>query len=260
MIVRLQNKAPGGDRILQPFFYLGRGGKSGLNEVFRQEKKYLMNLADGQALCGRLAGVMMEDEHNGALGYRVRSLYFDTLDEGDFEDKINGLELRRKIRLRCYSPGDRFAMLEMKQKEGAYQKKRSLRVRRADARRLQEGDYAPLLEYEEPFAAECYGLMHRMCYRPKTVVEYQRRAFIAKENHIRITLDHHIVANEARFDLFAPDLNLYPVLDPFQAVLEVKYDGFLLSYLKALVNLADRSELSVSKYCLARSAGLKFQI
>ena len=45
-----------------------------MNEVFRQEKKYLMNLADGQALCGRLAGVMMEDGHNGALGHRVRSL------------------------------------------------------------------------------------------------------------------------------------------------------------------------------------------
>ena len=31
--------------------------------------------------------------------------------------------------------------------------------------------------------------MHRLCYRPKAVVEYQRRAFIAKENQIRITLD-----------------------------------------------------------------------
>ena len=231
-----------------------------MNEVLRQEKKYPIDLAQGAALRARLDQIMRRDAHNGAQGYTIRSLYFDTPDDEDFHDKVDGLELRRKLRLRCYSPVDSFAMLEMKQKEGAYQKKRSLRVRRADARRLQEGDYAPLLEYEEPFAAECYGLMHRMCYRPKTVVEYQRRAFIAKENHIRITLDHHIVANEARFDLFAPDLNLYPVLDPFQAVLEVKYDGFLLSYLKALVNLADRSELSVSKYCLARSAGLKFQI
>ena len=231
-----------------------------MNEVFRQEKKCLMHLADGQALCGRLGSVMLEDEHNGALGYRVRSLYFDTLDDGDYEDKVNGLELRRKLRLRCYSPEEDFAMLEMKQKEGAFQKKRSLRVRRAHVRRLQEGDYAPLLEYKEPFAAECYGLMHRMCYRPKTVVEYQRRAFIAKENHIRITLDHHIVANEANFDLFSSQLNFYPVLDPFHAVLEVKYDGFLLSYLKGLVNWADRSELSVSKYCLARSAGLRFQL
>ena len=51
-----------------------------------------------------------------------------------------------------------------------------------------------------------------------------------------------------------------PVLDPFNGVLEVKYNGFLLTYLKNLVNEADRSELSVSKYCLARSAGLHYQM
>lgn len=61
-------------------------------------------------------------------------------------------------------------------------------------------------------------------------------------------------------DLFAQNLNLYPVLDPFNGVLEVKYNGFLLSYIKNLVNGADRSELSVSKYCLARSAGMKFAL
>lgn len=125
---------------------------------------------------------------------------------------------------------------------------------------LQQRHYEALLRYEEPFAAECYGLMSRMCYRPKAIVEYQRKAFIAKENRIRITLDHHIIATESRLDLFAPDLNLYPVLDPFSAVLEVKYNGFLLSYIKAAVNGADRSELSVSKYCLARSAGLHYQM
>ena len=117
-----------------------------------------------------------------------------------------------------------------------------------------------LLHYDEPFAAECYGLMNRLCYRPKTIIEYQRQAFIAKENRIRITLDHHIVSTGSRLDLFAPDLNFYPVLDPFNVVQEVKYNGFLLSYIKSVVSQANCSELSVSKYCLARSAGLKFRM
>ena len=151
-------------------------------------------------------------------------------------------------------------MLEIKQKQGAFQKKRSLRLNREDAQRLIAGQHGILLHYDEPFAAECYGLMNRLCYRPKAVVEYQRQAFIAKENRIRVTFDHHIIATESRFDLFAPDLNLYPVLDPFNAVLEVKYNGFLLSYIKAAVSQVNRSELSVSKYCLARSAGLKFRM
>ena len=42
-------------------------------------------------------------------------------------------------------------------------------------------------------------------------------------------------------------------------VLEVKYNGFLLSYLKDLLDLVARPELSVSKYCLARSVSLSLQ-
>ena len=230
-----------------------------MNEVMRQEKKYLMTIADGQKLCGLLGSVMTEDEHNGDSGYRIRSLYFDTLQESDYNDKIDGLELRRKIRLRIYDPNADFAMLEEKKKEGAYQLKRSLRISRADAEQLIKCNYSVLLNYDKPFASELYGIMQSRCYRPKAVVDYQRRAFIANENHIRITLDHHIVATEAGFNIFSQNLNQYPVLDQFNAILEVKYNGFLLSHIKSLVNTADRSELSVSKYCLARSAVLKYQ-
>ena len=34
--------------------------------------------------------------------------------------------------------------------------------------------------------------------------------------------------------------------------LEVKYDGFLLSYIKDAINSINRSQTQVSKYCLAR--------
>ena len=230
-----------------------------MNEVLRQEKKYAINLADGVVLGGRLGAAMHADAHNGAQGYTIRSLYFDTPDDQDFQDKIDGLELRRKIRLRTYSPRSDFAMLEMKQKEGPYQRKRSLRLGREDAQRLCRGDYRPLQSYDDPFAAECYGLMHCRCYRPKTVVEYRRQAFVARENHIRITLDSRITATEASFDVFSERLPMYAVQDPFHMVLEVKYNGFLLSYIKDLLDLVERSELSVSKYCLARSVSLSLQ-
>ena len=151
-------------------------------------------------------------------------------------------------------------MLEMKQKQGSQQQKRSLRMEREDAARLILGDYTPLLSYEEPFAAECYGLMTMQCYRPKAVVDYKRRAFIAKENKIRVTFDSDIRATEGGFDIFSDRLAMYPVLDPFNAVLEIKFNGFLLSYIKDLMELADRSELSVSKYCLARSAGMRYSL
>lgn len=227
-----------------------------MNEVMRQEKKFAIEIAEGARLRARLDQVMLADAHNGPQGYTIRSLYFDTPDDQDFTDKVDGLELRRKLRLRNYGPDSDFALPEMKQKEGPYQKKRSLRLNRADALCLCRGDYGPLLQYDEPFAAECYGLLHRRCYRPKTIVLYNRIAYIARENHIRVTLDSKITATESNFNIFEPHLAQYPVLDPFVMVLEVKYNGFLISYIKDLLNQVYRPELSVSKYCLARQVTL----
>ena len=199
-----------------------------------------------------LMQVMISDPHNKGDGYPIRSLYFDSLDDRDFEEKDEGIELRRKIRLRNYGPGSDFAMLEMKQKEGPMQKKRSVRLARKDAIRLTEGDYTPLLYCREPFAQECYTVMNTWCYRPKAVVEYRRIALIAKENKIRVTFDHHIIGTEANMNIFDPHLQEYPVWDPGLAVLEVKYNGFLLSYVKDLLERCGKSELSVSKYALSR--------
>ena len=231
-----------------------------MNEVSRQEKKYWITCADQQKLSHRLSRVMTEDSHNGTNGYLVRSLYFDTLDDKDYQDKMDGYSLRRKMRLRIYGPDSPFAQLEMKQKEGMYQKKRSLRMKKDDAMQLILCRYDVLLNYPDSFAAECFGIFHTQCYRPKAVVEYRRKAFIAKENKIRITLDSQITATESCFNIFQPDLCMYPVLDPFHAVLEVKYNGFLLSYIKELVDGVDRSELSVSKYCLSRTIGKNYNL
>lgn len=223
-----------------------------MNRVFREEKKFLISLPEALQISSRLSQVMLEDAHNGIHGYRIRSLYFDTIDDTDYYEKAAGVELRRKLRLRCYDPSADYAMLEMKQKQGASQLKRSLRVTREDAERLRHGNYASLLRYPEAFAAECYALLHSRCYRPKTIVEYDRKAFIAKENKIRITFDSRVEATESCLDLFSPRLNMNPVLDPYCVVLEVKFNGLLLSYLRQLINSVDKSELSVSKYALAR--------
>ena len=223
-----------------------------MNKVLREEKKFLVSIADFRSISSRLEKVMIQDKHNGTYGYIVRSLYFDTPYDTDFFEKQAGVELRRKVRLRCYDPGDSFAMLEMKQKQGDRQMKRSLRVSREDALRLINCEYECLLDYNEPFASEIYSFMRVRSYIPKTIVQYNRKAFIAKENKIRVTFDNRITATESCFDLFSEKLNMNPVFDPYNVVLEVKFNGFLLSYIRSMINCVDKSELSVSKYVLAR--------
>lgn len=230
-----------------------------MRNISRKEKKFLVDLASAKKLEGLLSQVMPGDPHNGSRGYPVRSLYFDTLHDRDFAEKMFGTDPRRKVRLRVYDPAADFALLELKQKQGENQRKRSLPLTQAEARRLIDGDFDVLLGREEPFAAEMHALMSINGYRPKAVVEYDRTAFIAKENKTRVTFDRSIRATELNCDLFDPKLPLYPVFDPFNVVLEVKFDGFLLSYVRSALNMADKSELSVSKYCLARGARMAYQ-
>ena len=227
--------------------------------VSRKEKKFLVDLAGAKKLEGILASVVAPDPHNGLQGYPIRSLYFDTLHDRDYAETLMGTDPRRKARLRVHDPSGDFALLELKQKQGDNQRKRSLPVTREEARRLIDGDADVLLTHEEPFAAEMHALMSINGYSPKAIVEYDRMAFVAKENKTRVTFDRSVRATETNFDLFDPRLPLYPVFDPFNVILEVKFDGFLLSYIRSLLNTIDKSELSVSKYCLARSVRMGYQ-
>ena len=224
-----------------------------MNEVLRQEKKFLISMDQFYKFSHKLSHILQVDKHSKYEGYEIRSLYFDSIDDRDFQEKEDGIEIRRKIRLRNYGSNSTFAKLEMKQKQGNLQKKRSLRMEKSDAMRLIDGDYSVLLQYSEPFALECYAIMNMYCYRPKTIVTYKRKAFVAKENNIRITFDYNIVASESYHNIFSENLNQNAVIDPYLVVLEVKYNGFLLSYIKDMLMEADKSNTSVSKSCLGRS-------
>lgn len=224
-----------------------------MKEVLRKEKKFLITIDEYYKIKNRLKQVIKLDEHSSENGYLVRTLYFDTIDDYDFESKENGLELRRKIRLRNYGENSDFANLEIKQKQGEFQKKKSLKIDKNDSIRIINGDYSILLKYKESFAYECYTLMNMYCYRPKVIIQYKREAFIVKENKIRITLDRNIRATESNFNIFNNNLNSNLIMNDFFVILEVKYNGFLLSYIKDLLMDIDKNERSISKYCIGRA-------
>ncbi len=225
-------------------------------DVLRKEKKYVLSNVIATNLSNFCKKVLRADGNNKLDGYKVRSLYFDTFDDDDYKQKLAGDELRKKIRLRIYNSKDQFAKLEMKQKQGDNQRKRSLKVSREDAMKLMKGEYSCLLNYSSPFALEMYNVMTMEMYRPKCIIEYKRIAFMTDENNTRLTFDSDIRATETSCNLFDDNLCLYPVYGMEKVVLEVKYNNFLLSYIKDIIGAADKSETSVSKYCIARSITL----
>ena len=63
-----------------------------------------------------------------------------------------------------------------------------------------------------------------------------------------------------KLSMLGERLNMAPVLAPGAVVMEVKYNGFLLDYIRRMINTVDQSELSVSKYMLARQNGYRYRL
>lgn len=218
--------------------------------VMRVEKKYEITRIQQSTLVNLLSSEMELDNNGGMEGYLVRSLYFDSIYDNDYFDKINGLELRKKIRLRIYSWDQKEVKLELKEKIGSNQKKKSLLISRRLAEEIIKGNYKELLNIETELATEFYQIMETGLYRPKCIIEYRRIAFVEETNNIRITLDSNIGTSNFCGDFFKKDLALIPVRA--EPILEVKYNGFLLSNIKHIVDFANAPEISISKYAMSR--------
>lgn len=218
--------------------------------VMRTEKKHSITWAQQSVLLQRLSSIMKADENSDLGGYPVRSLYFDSIYDDDYFNKIDGLELRKKIRLRIYSPGQENVKLELKQKQGAVQIKKSLLITKSLAREMIQGKYLGLMNLGSGLAAEIYQMLENGVYRPKCIVNYHRAAFVEESNDIRITFDSKIETSHNCEDFFKKDLMMLPVRE--EPVLEVKYNGFLLSSIKQTIDYADTPEISVSKYIMCR--------
>lgn len=223
-------------------------------DVNRKELKYIIGTEEVSFLRGKLEKIMEPDPHNGENGYIVRSLYFDTLSDSDYQEKEDGLNHRKKIRLRIYGDSVRTIKLELKEKSADYQRKRSLLLTEEEARQMMDSDYLFLLERPEGFAHAMYTLLSTHGYQPKCIVEYDRAAYIHEHNDIRVTFDMNLRAMEGYWDFLDGKRLLYPVTSPAETTMEIKYNGLLFSYIRQAVSHADKVRISNSKYCRARKA------
>lgn len=219
--------------------------------VSRRELKYLMNYEDSIRLQSELESLLKLDKHSQNGYYKVRSLYFDSWNNKDFVQKLDGVERRRKIRLRIYDVQQNNAKFEIKEKYGAYQKKDSLIVDRTDAQKYMKGEYGGLLDHDEETAMKLYSLLTLGAYRPAAIVEYERRAYTYSEFNTRITFDRNVRTSEAFFDLYSSDIPFVPVYMD-QVILEVKYNGILLESVKSILGKYNLTNVSVSKYGMGR--------
>ncbi|MBQ2854136.1 MAG: polyphosphate polymerase domain-containing protein [Oscillospiraceae bacterium] len=217
----------------------------------RHELKHSISNGEDVLLSSRLRNLFPHDENADAHGvYRVRSLYFDTPQDMALRQKLDGVNRREKFRIRYYGDDLSFIRLEKKYKINGLCGKRSTKLSAGQVKQILCGDIAFLLK-GDALMQELYSKMKGQLLAPKTIVTYEREAFLFAPGNVRITLDRDIRTGLSSLDFLNPQLHQVPVSDGL-TVLEVKYDEFLPDIVKMAVQVPNTQASAYSKYAVCR--------
>lgn len=218
---------------------------------YRHEWKHEISYADMLALRQRLRAVMELDAHAAGGSYQIRSLYFDNLADKALREKIDGVNLREKFRIRLYNRDPSVIHLEKKARRGGLGTKFSAPLTAAEAQRIVDGDTAWMMESGRDLVRELCCKMRYQGLRPRTIVEYTREPFVFRPGNVRVTLDYDIRTGLSCRDFLNPDCVTVPAGDA-PILLEVKWDAFLPDIIRDAVQTPGRRVEAFSKYAQCR--------
>lgn len=220
----------------------------------RHEWKHEIDLGDVLVLRQRLGAILRPDSHGRQGEYRIRSLYFDNLENRALREKLDGVDRREKFRLRCYDTDTSFIRLEKKSKRNGLCYKQSDRMSAQEVERLLQGDLVWMGRSDRPLVRELYYKMTTQGLRPRTLVDYRRKAYVYPAGNVRVTLDDDLRTGLGGVDLLDPQLPLVRAGDA-PTLLEVKWAEFLPDCVRMAVQLPNRRAGAFSKYAACRVYG-----
>ncbi len=226
------------------------GSRGNGGELYRHEIKYRISEPECETMRLRLSPLLKPDPHAKNGGYLIRSLYFDDYWDSAYQDKENGVVIRKKYRIRIYDLSDRVIHLERKKKYDKYIYKESAPLTREELYRILDGDFGFLLKSPHPLLQEFYVecISHQM--RPRVIVDYEREPWVMDEGTVRVTFDRHVRAAVGSYDILDPTLPTLMVMPPGELVMEVKYTEFLPQIVREILPPKGSELLAYSKYVL----------
>lgn len=217
----------------------------------RHEVKHEITGHDMLILRQRLQAVMKPDAHAVGGRYEIRSLYFDNPDDKALREKLDGVNVREKYRIRLYNHDLSVIHLERKYKQGGLGYKSITQLTPAQAQALADGDTDWMADSHDEILRRFYSCVKNEGLKPKVIVDYIREPFVYGPGNVRVTLDHGIRTGLGCTDFLNPDCVTVPVPgDP--CILEVKWDSFLPDVIRDAVQLGGRYSAAYSKYAACR--------
>ncbi len=238
---------------------------------YRHEIKHEITRSDLIAIRQGLRAVARQDPHTVDGKYFIRSLYFDNLSDKALREKIDGVNMREKFRIRYYNHDLSLIHLEKKSKVNGLGTKYSCHLTAEEAQRLADGDIGWIAEEmlenadgasgRRPLLEELYCKMRYQGLRAKTIVDYTREPYIYGPGNVRVTFDYDIHTGLDRTDFLNPDCPTIPAVQPRTdliaaghtgIILEVKWDAYLPDIIRDIVQIHGRREGAFSKYAACR--------
>lgn len=221
---------------------------------FRHEWKHEINYSDMLALRSRLAAVMTLDAHATGGSYQVRSLYFDNLADKALREKLDGVDVREKFRLRSYNNDMRLILLEKKCKIHGLCRKEQTALALEEVQAILAADSLRMMESDKPLVHELARKMQEEGLRPRTIVVYTRQPFVYAPGNVRVTLDYDLRTGLDGTAFLDPHCVTVPAAEN-PVILEVKWDAFLPEVIRDIVQLRGRHTGAFSKYAACRVYG-----
>ena len=225
-----------------------------MDSDYRHEWKHEITWADLLAIRSRLRLVAQPDPHAIGGKYLIRSLYFDNIDDKALREKISGINMREKFRIRYYNGDTSFINLEKKSKLNGLGTKYSAILSAEEAQKIVDGDIEWMRDSSQSLIQELYCKMRYQRLRPKTIVDYTREPFVYGPGNVRVTFDYNIRTGLQSTDFLNPNCVTIPAGDA-PILLEVKWDAFLPSIIRDAVQTPTCRVGAFSKYAQCRIYG-----
>ena len=221
---------------------------------YRHEWKHEISYTDLLCIRQRLRAVAEPDPHARNGKYFIRSIYFDNGADKALREKIDGVNLREKFRIRFYNMDPSVIHLEKKSKRNGLGSKYSAPLSAAEAQSIVDGDLDWMLDSGRPLVQELYCKMRYQGLKPRTIVDYTREPFIYRPGNVRVTFDYDIRTGMDCTDFLNPDCVTVPAGDA-PILMEVKWDEYLPSIIRDAVQTPGRRAEAFSKYAQCRIYG-----
>lgn len=200
----------------------------------------------------RIKHLCSPDPHAGEHGkYVVRSVYFDDYCDSCYYENEDGVDHRKKFRIRLYDGSTDLIMLECKEKISGLGHKSACRISAGQCREMIDGNFV-VPESADPVLDKFFVQYRTKFYRPKVVVEYERTAYIYRVGNVRITFDRNIAATAHVTEFLNSRIYARPIMPAGMHLLEVKYDELLPDHIYDELQLQNLQQTAFSKYYTAR--------